>query len=100
MSRRWRSDLINGYSWDISTAALRTVTLRTVTRDFYSYSFTLLVPQRRRRVQARGAQGREPGGEEGDDQEQHRDGGERHWVRGVDLHEHARQNARDNERRE
>src|SRR5215218_7315526 len=56
---------------------------------------SLLTAQRRRRIQARGAERRKPRGQERDNQEQHGDGCERHRIRGLDLDQHARQNARE-----
>jgi len=48
------------------------IIFRAVGAEVQIYSPTglpLLVPQRCRRIQTRGAEGREPGGEDGDDQE-------------------------------
>ena len=64
-----------------------------VTQDSLVY-LTLLIPQRRRWIQARGAEGGEPGGEEGDDEEQYRHRGEGHGIGGFDFDEHAREYAR------
>ena len=96
-ARRWR-----GAGFGPATALLRRL-LRAVgaaglrrmrSRFDYSSHFTLLVPQRRGRIQAGGSERWEPRGQKCNRQEQHCDQYERHRIRGLDFHQHAHQDAR------